>query len=162
MPFRVPQLACFFITGTLLVAAQSNATQNATNIHFGDLVGMWTLESIYRTSNVQGPSNSEAKRLLGTHIVYGPHNMSSCGLDIAIDSVEQHKLSEEDLLQDARVHFSELGLRGNMVEMVIIDQGKSGECFGAFPPPGRLLFIKSKNELIVDFEGIFYRAVRTH
>ena len=86
--------------------------------------------------------------------------MSSCGTDVEISAVDEHQLSQEDLLQDARVRFSESGLRGNTVEGIAIQQAQSRTCFGAFPPPGRLIYIKSKNELVIDFEGVFYRAVR--
>lgn len=162
MSFRLPQLACSLATVALLLTGALSSAQSATHIHFGDLAGTWTLASIYRTSNVQGPSAAEAKRLLGTHVIYSAHKMSSCGADVAINSFEEKEFSENDLLQDFHGRFSELGLRGNTVEGITIEQEASRMCFGAFSPPGRVIFIKSRNELIVNFEGVFYRAVRLH
>lgn len=162
MSLRMLYLTCWFATVTLLVPGVPSMGQSATEVHYADLVGTWTLISIYRTSNVQGPSDSEAKRLLGTHIVYNVHTISSCGADNPIAAVKEKKLSPEDLLFDARIRFPELGLRGNAVKEITLEAGNSGTCFGAFPLPGQRFYIKSKNELVVDFEGVCYRAVRLH
>lgn len=162
MYFRICQVACFLATVTLLSAENSSVAQSATKRHFGELAGKWTLVSIYRTSNMQGPSAAEAKRLVGTHIIYGAHKMSSCGAAVAISGLKEQSFSEDELLQGFHGRFSELGLREKTIDGIIIEQGASGMCFGAFPPPGRTIFLKSKNELIVDFEGVFYRAVRAH
>ncbi|MGI4828223.1 MAG: hypothetical protein ACRYFU_08545 [Janthinobacterium lividum] len=144
----------------LLPIGASDFAQSAIQIHFGDLAGTWTLASIYRTSNVQGPSVAEGKRLLGTHVLYGPHMMSSCGKSVLIGSHEEQEFSEDDLLQDFRGRFSELGVRGKKIEGITMNPEPSAVCFGAFSLPGNVIFVKGKNELIVDFEGVFYRAIR--
>src|SRR5947209_8514840 len=109
MAFWLPQLVWLFAALTPLGSGVSGSAQGPTSIHFRDLSGKWVLASIYRTSNVQGPSNSEAKRLLGTSIVFRANKMSSCGVNVPIARIVERKLSQEDLLQDARVRFSELG-----------------------------------------------------
>jgi len=146
----------------MLSTGKSSVAQTATQIHFSDLAATWTLVSIYRTSNVQGPSAAEAKRLLGTHIIYGAHRMKSCGADVAINGVKEQSFTEDNLLQDFRGRFSELGVREKTIVGITIEQRSSAACYGAFPLPGRVIFLKSRNALIVDFEGVFYRAVRLH
>lgn len=43
---------------------------------------------------------------------------------------------------------------------VVLNERQSGRCFAAFPLPGQDVYLKSKDEIVIAFEGVFYRVVR--
>jgi hypothetical protein len=124
--------------------------------------GTWVLKSIYPTQNVQGPSGSEQRKLLGSDIVFKAHSLEACGQSVPITSVETKQIGPSDFSADTRATFTEVGIETPTVTEIVINDRESGTCFGAFPLPGQIIYIKGKNELLIDFEGVFYRAVRKH
>ena len=122
--------------------------------------GTWVLTSIYPTSNVEGPSPSEQKKLLGTSIVLNADSLEACGQSAPVKSIRASQVSSDHFLSNTRVRFVEVGINTQEITEVIINNRQAGSCFGAFPLPGQDVYIKNKDELLIDFEGVFYRAVR--
>lgn len=77
-----------------------------------------------------------------------------------VKSIKVSHVSSHDFLANTRVRFSEVGINTSNVTEVVLNQRESGTCFGAFPLPGQDVYIKNEDELLIDFEGVFYRAVR--
>ena len=145
---------------TLFMPQALSFGQNGKEVSISELAGTWTLTAIYKTANPQGPSPSEQKRLLGAHIIYSAQKLTSCGASVEVETVERRRVSREDLLDGWHVRFSDLRLQGDSVQEVIVNRRQSGSCFGAFPLPGQDVYVRNQNEIIVAFEGVFYRAVR--
>jgi len=126
------------------------------------IVGTWVLKSIYPTANVEGPSLSEQRQLIGSKIVIDVSRLHSCGQSVPIRSRVMHKLGADQFLFATHVRLYEMGISRRTVTEIVLNNREAGTCFGSFPVPGQLLFLKTKNELVVDFEGTFYRAVRVN
>jgi hypothetical protein len=124
------------------------------------LSGTWVLKSIYPTQNVEGPSRSQQRSLLGSSIILKTHSLEACGESIPITSVKTSEIGPSDFLEHTRGRFIEIGIETPTVTEIVINNRESGTCLGAFPLPGQVIYIKGKNELLIYFEGVFYRAMR--
>jgi hypothetical protein len=122
--------------------------------------GTWILRSIYPTQNVQGPNPSEQRKLLSTQIVIDATSIKACGQSVPIKSTDVKEVSATDFLAENLVPLDSVGIHKSSVTEVLFNQRRSGTCFGAFPIPGQDVYIKSRDEMVVAFEGAFYRAVR--
>jgi hypothetical protein len=122
--------------------------------------GTWKLTFIYNTPNVQGPSKIEQRKLLNTSLTYRAQQLKSCDQSVAITSLEEHRVTASDFLAANHVRFDQVRVDAPDLSEVIINQRRSGSCFKVFPLPGQDVYIKGKNELLIDFEGTFYRASR--
>ena len=74
--------------------------------------------------------------------------------------MRMNQISPAEFVASTKVRFTEIGYTGANITEIVINDGQSGSCFAAFPIPGQDIYIKDKNELLIDFEGVFYRAVR--
>lgn len=124
------------------------------------VIGTWLIKSIYTTQNVEGPNPSQQKKLLGTTVILDAHSLSACGQSVPVKSIKVNQISSTDFLANTRARFSEVGVEAPSITEVVINDRQSGTCFDAFPLPGQDIYIKDKNEIIIDFEGVFYRALR--
>jgi hypothetical protein len=151
-----------FLLLLILLPASACSGQNGTANGSTIVNGTWILKSIYPTQNVEGPSPAQQKKLLGTAIVLYARTLKACGQSVPVKTIKVNQVSSTDFLQDNRVRFSEVGLEGESVTEIVLNHRQSGTCFGAFPLPGQDIYVKSKNEIVVYFEGVFYRALRKH
>jgi hypothetical protein len=142
------------------VAGPMCSGQDAHTNSLDAVRGTWTVKSIYPTQNVQGPSPSQQRKLLRSHISISNASLKVCGHSVAITSVDVHQVSANDFLSDNRVPLEEVGIHTPSVTEIVINKRQSGTCFQAFPLPGQDLYIKDKGELVIAFEGVFYRAVK--
>lgn len=122
--------------------------------------GTWVIKSILPTQNVEGPNPSQQQKLVGTQIVLNAQTLKACGQSVPISSVDVHQVNADDFLNNTQARFNEVGIDTHIVAEVVINNREAGTCFGAFPLPGQDIYVKSKNELLIDCEGVFYRAVR--
>lgn len=122
--------------------------------------GYWLLKSIYLTQNVQGPDPSQQKKLLGSTIEITTHSLRSCGQSVPVKSMKISKISSSDFLENTGARFQDIGVETQSIREVVINNRQSGTCFGAFPLPGQDVYIKNSDEIVIDFEGVFYRALR--
>jgi hypothetical protein len=146
----------------LLIALLASAcVSQSTPVDASHIVsGTWVLKSIYTTQNVEGPSPSQQKKLLGSTIIFGSRSLKACGQSVPITSVEVYQVSGADFLANTRVRFGEVGIGTPSITEMVVNNRQSGSCFDAFPLPGQDIYIKSKDEILVYFEGVFYRALR--
>jgi len=151
-----------FLLSLSLLSTSACFGQNETANESATIYGTWILKSIYPTQNVEGPSPAQQKKLLGTAIVLDASTLKACGQSVPVKAIKVNQVSSTDFLQDNRVRFSEVGLEGESVTEIVINHRQSGTCFGAFPLPGQDIYVKGKNEILVYFEGVFYRALRKH
>jgi hypothetical protein len=122
--------------------------------------GTWVLTSIYPTSNVEGPSPSQQRKLLGTSIVLNSRFLDACGQSAPVKSFRASQVSSDDFLSNTPVRFAEVGINTPQITEVVINNREAATCFGVFPLPGQDIYIKNKDELLIYFEGVFYRALR--
>ena len=157
---RAPLNAFLWLLILLLASACSGqgGTANGSTI----VNGTWILKSIYPTQNVEGPSPAQQKKLLGTTIVLNASTLKACGQSVPVKTIKVKQVSSTDFLEDNRVRFSEVGVEGENVTEIVINDRQSGTCFDAFPLPGQDIYVKNKNEILIYFEGVFYRALRKH
>ena len=134
---------------------QSAPTKVPDSVH-----GIWILQSIYPTSNVQGPSSRQQRKLLGSRISISANSLDACRQSVAISSVDVNDVTADQFLTNTRISFEEVQIHAPTVAEVVINRRQSGNCYNAFPLPGQDIYVKGKNELLVDFEGVFYKAIR--
>lgn len=151
-----------FLLLLILLTASVCSSQNETANESTMAYGTWILKSIYPTQNVEGPSPAQQKKLLGTVIVLNASTLKACGQAVPVKTIKVNQVSSADFLEDNRVRFSEVGVEGASITEIVINHRQSGTCFGAFPLPGQDIYVKSRNEILVLFEGVFYRALRKH
>ena len=140
-----------------LCSAQIDTANGSTMVY-----GTWILKSIYPTQNVEGPSPAQQKKLIGTTIVLNASTLKACDQSVPVKTIKVNQVSSADFLENNRIRFSEVGVRGASIIEIVINQRQSGTCFDAFPLPGQDLYVKNKNEILVYFEGAVYRALRKH
>lgn len=151
-----------FLLLLILLSASVCSAQNETANESTMVYGTWILKSIYPTQNVEGPSPAQQKKLLGTTIVLNASTLKACGQSVPVKTIKVNQVSSTDFLEDNRVRFSEVGVEGASITEIVINHRQSGTCFDAFPLPGQDIYVKNKNEILVYFEGVFYRALRKH
>lgn len=72
-----------------------------------------------------------------------------------ISSIEQHRVDFAEFLANTRVRFTELDIHAVTVTEVVLNDRQAGRCFEAFPLPGHDVYLKSKDEIVIAFEGFF-------
>lgn len=148
------------LTSLILAFMFTARAQNAQSDAASAIRGAWVIKSIYRTHNVEGPSPTEQKKLVGSEIVYSNRILKSCGQSVPIASINQRRIDAVDFLANTRVRFTEVDINAGSVMEVVLNNRQAGSCFDAFPLPGQDVYLKSKDELVIDFEGVFYRVIR--
>jgi len=116
--------------------------------------------SIYHTQNVEGPSPAEQKKLIGSEIVYSTRSLKACGQSVQITSTKTNRVDSGEFLANTRVRFNDVEIAAPSVTEVVLNNRQAGTCFGVFPLPGQDIYLKSKDEILIAFEGVFYRVVR--
>lgn len=155
----VPRFLSSLVALMFLIAATSGSGQDSFSKR-SPIEGVWILKSIYKTQNATGVDGPQQKSLLNSRISYKSNSLTSCKQSVPIATVEINERSTRDLFADTNVGADELKLSGAKVTEVIFNKTQSGNCFGTFTLPGEDVYIKGKNELIINFVGVFYRAVR--
>jgi hypothetical protein len=140
----------------IFIAHSQKAQSDAVTV----IRGTWVIKSIYRTENIEGPSPAEQKKLIGSKIVYSDRSLESCGQSVPITSTDERRVDSAEFLANTRVRFSEVEINTRSVTEVVLNNRQAGSCFKAFPSPGQDLYLKSKDEILIDFDGVFYRTVR--
>ena len=161
--FELPKMSfrhLVVLTSSLLGFMLPAHAQNAHNDAASAIRVTWIIKSIYRTHNVQGPSPTEQKKLVGSEVEYSDRTLRSCGESVPISSIEQHRTDSAEFLANTRVRFTEVDIHAASVTEMVLNGRLGGECFEVFPLPGQDVYVKSKNEILIAFEGVFYRAVR--
>jgi|GEM_PF-4953319 len=156
----VPRFLLSLIALMFLIAATSVSGQNSTSDKRSLIEGVWILKSIYKTQNATGVDGPQQESLLNSRVSYKSNSLTSCKQSVPITTVEINERSTKNLFADTNVGADELHLSGAKVTQVIFNKTQSGNCFGTFTLPGEDVYIKGKNELIINFVGVFYRAVR--
>lgn len=126
-----------------------------------DLNGEWTLVSIYKTPNISGISPEQARSLVGSRIKYENGLLVACKQRVKIEKVNEKEVSAAQFLSGRkRTHFSDVEVYAPSIKEITINGNSSGNCFDTYALPGEDVYVKSQDELLVDFEGVYYRAVR--
>jgi hypothetical protein len=154
--FRNRVLLISSLLTLISIAHAQKAQSDAANA----IRGTWVIKSIYRTQSIEGPSPVEQKKLIESTIVYSDRSLESCGQSVPITSIDEHQVDSGDFLSNTRVRFSEVEIDARSVTEVVLNNRRAGSCFQAFPSPGQDVYLKSRDEILIDFEGVFYRAVR--
>jgi hypothetical protein len=81
------------------------------------------------TNNVEGPSPSQQKKLLGSTIIFGSRSLKACGQSVPIKSVEVHQVAGVDFLANTRVPFGEVGIATPCITEMVVNNRQSGRCF---------------------------------
>jgi hypothetical protein len=144
----------------LLIPISMARSQKSQSDAASAIRGTWVIKSIYRTPNIQGPSLAEQKKLIGTRIVYSDRTLESCGQSVPITSTDDFQVDSADFLANTRARFSDVEIGARLVTEVVLNNRQAGSCFEAFPSPGQDVYLKSKDEILISFEGVFYRAMR--
>jgi hypothetical protein len=151
-----------FLLMLVLLSASVCSGQSEKGNESAKAYGTWVLKSIYPTQNIEGPSPSQQNKLLGTTIVLNANTLKACGQSVPVKTIKVNQVSSTDFLDNTRVRFSEVGVKAKNITEIVINHRQSGTCFGAFPLPGQDIYIKGKNEILIYFEGVFYRGLRKH
>lgn len=125
------------------------------------LKGEWTIVSIYKTSNISGISPEQAKSLVGSRIKYENGFLIACKQRVKIEKVEEKEVTATQFLAGRkRTSFSDVGINAPSIKGITINGNSSGNCFDTYALPGEDVYIKGQTELLIDFEGVYYRALR--
>lgn len=151
------KIASLMLACALLPAC---ASQPRNADPFREILGEWTLRSILRTGTVQGPGDAQQRQLLGSTVAFAKDSLRACGAQVPIARHEAARISADAFRAQNRVPLEDLGIRSGSVVQITLNDRSAGTCFGDFPLPGQLLFVKNHDELVVAFEGVFYLARR--
>jgi hypothetical protein len=126
-----------------------------------DIRGEWILMSIYRTPNISGISPEQAKSLVGSRIKYENGWLIACKQRVKIEKVDEREVSAAQFLAGRkRTHFSDVEVYAPSIKEITINGNSSGNCFDTYALPGEDVYVKSRDELLIDFDGVYYRALR--
>jgi len=154
--FRIS--VCVLFMGYVPVKASAQA---ANVILPQDLNGEWTLVSIYKTPNISGISPEQARSLVGSRIKYEGGMLIACKQHVKIEKVDEKDISAAQFLSGRkRTRFSDVEIYAPSIKEITINANSSGNCFDTYALPGEDVYVKSQNELLVDFEGVYFRALR--
>jgi hypothetical protein len=151
------KLTIWFIAVALAI---SSLGEDHASKEFKSLQGTWQLTSIYQTSNIQAIDSAQQQKLLHSRISYNAHSLRACGESVGIVSVESRRLSPKEFFAGYYVNFDEVGINGRSITELLINKDQSGNCFGTYTLPGQRVYIKGPNDLLINFGGVFYRALR--
>jgi hypothetical protein len=126
-----------------------------------ELNGEWLLLSYYPTPNVWGISKKQAQSLLGSKLVYRNGALSACKQQVTIDKVERRDVSSTQFLAGWYVRFKDVGIVGASIREIMLNGNAGGNCFETYALPGENVYLKGPDELLVGFEGVYFRAART-
>ena len=124
------------------------------------LRGTWILKSIYKTQNPQGPSGEEQRQLLKSRVTYRARTISACGIEIPITAMKDSLLSQEEFLAGTNVRFQEVGVMGATVHRITLNNRQSGTRLKSFPLLGQDVYLTGRDQILIYFEGVFFKAVR--
>jgi hypothetical protein len=138
------------------------ASAQATTITLPQgLNGEWILVSIYKTPNISGIGPEQARTLVGSRVKYENGLLVACKQRVKIEKVDEREVSAAQFLSGRkRTRFSDVEVYAPSIKEIIINGNSSGNCFDTYALPGEDVYVKSQDELLVDFEGVYYRAVR--
>jgi hypothetical protein len=125
------------------------------------LHGTWEIVGEYETRNVTALDQVEVRRLIGSLLTFSEGSLASCGQSIAISSIQVRALTGKEFFSGVYVNFSEVHISSTSVDEVLVDGDSAGDCRGSRTLPGEHVYIKSKNELLIQYEGGFFRAVKS-
>lgn len=157
---RAPSFLLAFLASLVLICATCSSGQHPAPEKQSPIKGTWVLKSIYKTQNATGIDGAQQKELLNSRVTYTSSSLNSCKQSTPITFVEINERSTKDLFADTNVGADELKLSGPKVTEVTFNKTQSGNCFGTFTLPGEDVYIKGKDEIIINFVGVFYRALR--
>lgn len=152
-PWRFIQIAVFL---SVLWPAISSFGQSVPAALLGD----WRLVELYSTTSLQGLPPKEEKGLVGTTVVFRANSLTACGQSVDISSAVSSRISSDDLLFEYHATFKSVGITSQSVEMVLLNNDASGNCLGELTIPGELVYLKSQDEICINFDGAFFKAVR--
>ena len=124
------------------------------------MLGSWRLVGVYSTDNIQGLYPEEQRKLLGTKVVFESTSITSCEQSVNVTSVIRSRVSADDLLEAYHTTFKSLGIKSRTVEKVVLNNNASGNCLGSLTLPGEEVYLKSHDEICVNLDGVFFKAVR--
>lgn len=126
-----------------------------------EMEGTWVIKSYYMTPNVWIISLKQAQSLVGSNLIYEDGTLTACNQHVVINKVERGDVSAAEFLaRRNNVHFRDVGINGEIAHEITINGRSGGNCFGTYELPGEDVYVKSRNELLLDFEGVYFRAIR--
>jgi len=124
------------------------------------ILGSWRITKILPTNNVSCWDDAQAKSLLGTTLRYAPGKMTWKGGSVAIPEALTRTLNADNLLDEYRVRFAELGIHAPSVTEIDL-QHEDADITGATTEvPGDTILLAAPGRIVVSACGIFYSAVR--
>jgi len=122
--------------------------------------GSWVIKSVYKTHNVTGLNGAAERRLIGSHLRFTQGSVESCGASASIATVESKDVTEEEFFAGVYVRFKDVGVTTKTIDEVLVNGGEAGDCNGTGTLPGEHFFIKGRNEILIQYEGAFFRALK--
>ena len=125
------------------------------------LIGKWKIVDIYKTTDLWGITGDQSKTLLNKYLVFSTISLTSCGQDVPIFQVGKKKIDVATFLEGRKVvPFRDVGITSSSIQEIVINHNAGGNCFDTYSVPGEDIYIKSQNEILIDFEGVYLKAVR--
>ncbi len=162
----ISKALCFFSIGLLMLAMDfaslcASAQSKQANLP-ETLKGEWVLASFYKTKNIWGLGPEQAKALVGSKLKYEIGFLTACKQRAQIEKVDEKEVTAAEFLAGRNtVHFSDVEIYAASVKEITINGNSSGNCFDTHALPGEDIYVKSKDELLIDFEGVYFRALRS-
>jgi hypothetical protein len=124
------------------------------------MYGSWIIKSVYPTRNVTGLSKADEKRLFGSHVTFTRTSLASCGSSVPINALERKHVAEDEFFSGIYVHFKDVHIISETIEEVLVDGGEAGDCNGTGTLPGEHFYIKTPNEILIQYQGAFFKALK--
>ncbi len=148
------------ILATVLASPHQGRCEDARQSLPSFIYGSWVIKSVYPTRNVTGLGKADEKRLLGSHLTFTRTSLASCGSSVSINALERKHVTEVEFFSGVYVHFKEVHIVTEAVEEILLDAGEAGDCNGTGTLPGEHFYIKTPGEILIQYEGTFFRALK--
>ncbi len=126
-----------------------------------ELRGVWVIRSYYETPNVWGINKKQADSLVGMRFIYEEGALIACKQRVRIQKVDRREVNSAQFLAGRNsVQFSDVGIHAASIHEIMLNGNAGGNCFGTYAVPGEDVYVKGPAELLVDFEGVYFRATR--
>ena len=124
------------------------------------MLGSWIIKRTVAFGKVSALSDEGINKLIGKRIKYSSNTANFGNKICKYPKYKKSRISEKDFFENnGYTSFKELGLQGDNVTMVEVFSEKEDYNNFWYTIGGRV-FVKDKNTLIANYEGVFFELVK--
>lgn len=122
-------------------------------------VGKWTVGKPYDVGQPVGLDAKQEEAIIGLVVKVSPNQITVCGKDVPIKSVEVDHLTSSEFLAKYKFTPNLIGFGDDTLVEISINKLHSTKACGEFADPGTDLLI-SKNHAVVEVANDYFRLTK--